>query len=146
MREHMRIELTLAALITAGQRQKPAEGFHSDLGSQDTSAADGKQTIVLKSKFASPPSGPCRATRPLSHSALLNSDELICRICRTVVHSLKSVLYWELETRRLKEPLAERLKCGEHSPVQQRLGRSAITRSGSMAYFWRFLSALPCGC
>lgn len=44
MRDHMRTELPLAALMMAAQRQRPAEGLicHSDRGSQYASEAYGK--------------------------------------------------------------------------------------------------------
>ena len=52
MRDHMRAELPLAALIMAAQRQRPAEGLicHSDRGSQYASEAYGKQLIAMKAK------------------------------------------------------------------------------------------------
>ena len=41
MRDHMRVELTLAALMMAAQRQRPAPGLthHSDRGSQYAAGA-----------------------------------------------------------------------------------------------------------
>ena len=50
MRDHMRTELPLAALMMAAQRQRPAEGLicHSDRGSQYASEAYGKQLIAIK--------------------------------------------------------------------------------------------------
>ena len=52
MRDHMRTELPLAALIMAAQRQRPAEGLicHSDRGSQYASEAYSKQLIAMKAK------------------------------------------------------------------------------------------------
>lgn len=52
MRDHMRTELPLAALMMAAQRQRPAEGLicHSDRGSQYASEAYGKQLIAMKAK------------------------------------------------------------------------------------------------
>ncbi|WP_415643961.1 IS3 family transposase [Sphingomonas antarctica] len=52
MREHMRTELPLAALMMAAQRQRPAEGLicHSDRGSQYASEAYGKQIAAMKAK------------------------------------------------------------------------------------------------
>ena len=52
MRDHMRTELPLAALIMAAQRQRPTEGLicHSDRGSQYASEAYGKQLIAMKAK------------------------------------------------------------------------------------------------
>jgi transposase InsO family protein len=52
MRDHMRTELPLAALIMAAQRQLPAEGLicHSDRGSQYASEAYGKQLVAMKAK------------------------------------------------------------------------------------------------
>ena len=49
MREHMRTELTLAALIMATQRQRPAAGLicHSDRGSQYAAAAYGQQLAEI---------------------------------------------------------------------------------------------------
>lgn len=49
MREHMRTELTLAALMMATQRQRPAAGLicHSDRGSQYAAAAYGEQLAVI---------------------------------------------------------------------------------------------------
>jgi putative transposase len=52
MRDHMRTELPLAALMMAAQQQRPAEGLicHSDRGSQYASEAYGKQIAALKAK------------------------------------------------------------------------------------------------
>jgi len=52
MRDHMRTELPLAALVMATQRQRPAEGLicHSDRGSQYASAAYGEQLVAMKAK------------------------------------------------------------------------------------------------
>ena len=52
MRDHMRTELPLAALMMAAQRQRPAEGLicHSDRGSQYASEAYGKQLVAMKAK------------------------------------------------------------------------------------------------
>ena len=52
MRDHMRTELPLAALIVAAQRQRPPAGLicHSDRGSQHASKAYGKQLAAMKSK------------------------------------------------------------------------------------------------
>lgn len=52
MRDHMRTELPLAALMMAAQRQRPAAGLicHSDRSSQYASEAYGKQIIAMKAK------------------------------------------------------------------------------------------------
>jgi putative transposase len=52
MRDHMRTELPLAALMMAAQRQRPAEGLicRSDRGSQYASEAYGEQIAALKAK------------------------------------------------------------------------------------------------
>lgn len=52
MRDHMRTELPLAALMMAAQRQRPAEGLicHSDRGSQYASEAYTKQLAAMKAK------------------------------------------------------------------------------------------------
>ena len=52
MRDHMRTELPLAAVMMAAQRQRPAEGLicHSDRGSQYASEAYGKQLTAMKAK------------------------------------------------------------------------------------------------
>ena len=52
MRDHMRAELPLAALMMGAQRQRPTEGLicHSDRGSQYASEAYGKQIIAMKAK------------------------------------------------------------------------------------------------
>ncbi len=56
MRDHMRTELPLAALMMAAQRQRPAEGLicHSDRGSQYASEADSKQLIAMKATIDEP--------------------------------------------------------------------------------------------
>ena len=50
MRDHMRSELTVAALMVVGQRQKPAAGLvcHSDRGGQCATEAYRKQRAGLK--------------------------------------------------------------------------------------------------
>ena len=52
MRDHMRTELPLAALMMAAQRRRPAEGLicHSDRGSQYASETYGRQLIAMKAK------------------------------------------------------------------------------------------------
>lgn len=52
MRDHMRTELPLAALMMAAQRQRPAPGLvhHSDRGSQYAADAYGKHLAVIKAK------------------------------------------------------------------------------------------------
>ena len=52
MRDHMRTELPLAALMMAAQLQRPTEGLicHSDRGSQHASEAYGKQLLAMKAK------------------------------------------------------------------------------------------------
>jgi putative transposase len=52
MRDHMRTELPLAAVMMAAQRQRPAEGLicHSDRGSQYASEAYGRQLAAMKAK------------------------------------------------------------------------------------------------
>ena len=52
MRDHMRTELPLAALMMAAQRQRPAAGLihHSDRGSQYAAEAYGKQLAAMKAK------------------------------------------------------------------------------------------------
>ena len=52
MRDHMRTELPLAALMMAAQRQRPAEGLvcHSDRGSQHASEVYTKQLTAMKAK------------------------------------------------------------------------------------------------
>ena len=59
MRDHMRSELPLAALMMAAQRQRPAKGLicHSDRGSQYASEAYGKQIAVAESKTVDEPNG-----------------------------------------------------------------------------------------
>ncbi len=52
MRDHMRAEPPLAALMMAAQRQRPAEGliYHSDRGSQYASETYGKQLLAMKAE------------------------------------------------------------------------------------------------
>lgn len=52
MRDHMRTELPLAALMMAAQRQRPAPGLfhHSDRGSQYAAEAYAKHLAVMKAK------------------------------------------------------------------------------------------------
>jgi putative transposase len=52
MRDHMRTELPLAAVMVAAQRQRPPEGLicHSDRGSQYASEAYGRQLAAMKAK------------------------------------------------------------------------------------------------
>lgn len=52
MRDHMRVELPLAALIMAAQRQRPPAGLihHSDRGSQYAAEVYGKQLAAIKAK------------------------------------------------------------------------------------------------
>ena len=67
MRNHMRTELTTAALMMAGQRQKPAAGLvcHSDHGSQYAAEACRKQLAELKAIPSMSRTGCCYHNAPL---------------------------------------------------------------------------------
>ena len=67
MRDHMRTELPLAALMMAAQRQRPAESLicHSDRGSQYASEAYGKQLIAMKAKPSMSRTAAATITRPM---------------------------------------------------------------------------------
>lgn len=67
MRDHMRTELTLAALMMAVQRQRPAPGLicHSDRGSQYAAGDYQKQLTAIKAKPSMSKKGCCYDNAPM---------------------------------------------------------------------------------
>lgn len=67
MRDHLRTELPLAALIMAVQRQRPAAGLicHSDRGSQYASEDYGKQLAAMHAKPSMSRTGCCYDNAPM---------------------------------------------------------------------------------
>lgn len=67
MRDHMRTELPLAAMMMAAQRQRPAEGLicHSDRGSQYASEAYRKQLAAMKAKSSMSRTACCYDNAPM---------------------------------------------------------------------------------
>lgn len=67
MRDHMRTELTLTALLMAVQRQRPGEGLihHSDRGSQYAAEAYGKQLAAIGAKPSMSKKGCCYDNAPM---------------------------------------------------------------------------------
>ena len=78
MRDHMRTELPLAAMMIATQPQRPAERLicHSDRGSQYASEAYGKQLAAMKAK----PS--------MSRTACCYLREIFAQLCRPQIAPL----------------------------------------------------------
>ncbi|WP_336492827.1 IS3 family transposase, partial [Methylobacterium nigriterrae] len=67
MREHMRTELTLAALMMAAQRQRPAAGLicHSDRGSQYAAEAYRNQLAGIRAHASMSRTGCCFDNAPM---------------------------------------------------------------------------------
>ena len=67
MRDHMRTELPLAALMMAAQRQRPADGLicHSDRGSQYASDVYTKQITAMKAKASMSRTACCYDNAPM---------------------------------------------------------------------------------
>jgi transposase InsO family protein len=67
MRDHMRAELTLAALMMAAQRQRPASGLicHSDRGSQYAAEAYRKQLAGMGARPSMSRTGCCYDNAPM---------------------------------------------------------------------------------
>lgn len=67
MRDHMRTELPLAALMMAAQRQRPADGLicHSDRGSQYASDVYTKQLTAMKAKASMSRTACCYDNAPM---------------------------------------------------------------------------------
>ncbi len=67
MRDHMRTELTLGALIMAAQRQRPGPGLihHSDRGSQYAAEAYARQLASMKAKASMSRTGCCYDNAPM---------------------------------------------------------------------------------
>ena len=67
MRDHMRTELTLGALIMAIQRQRPGSGLlhHSDRGSQYAAEAYARQLALVKAKPSMSRTGCCYDNAPM---------------------------------------------------------------------------------
>ena len=67
MRDHMRTELALGALIMAVQRQRPGPGLihHSDRGSQYAAEAYARQVALMKAKASMSRTGCCYDNAPM---------------------------------------------------------------------------------
>src|SRR3546814_11723689 len=67
MRDHMRTELTLGALMMAAQRQRPAPGLihHSDRGSQYAAGAYTSQVAALGARPSMSRTGCCYDKAPM---------------------------------------------------------------------------------
>lgn len=67
MRDHMRTELTLGALMMAAQRQRPTRGFihHSDRGSQYAAEAYTRQLAAIGAKPSMSRTGCCYDNAPM---------------------------------------------------------------------------------
>jgi len=67
MRDHMRTELTLGALIMAAQRQRPGPGLihHSDRGSQYAAEAYARQLASMKAKASMSRTACCYDNAPM---------------------------------------------------------------------------------
>lgn len=67
MRDHLRTELTLGALIMAAQRQRPSAGLihHSDRGSQYAAEAYSRQLALMKAKPSMSRTGCCYDNAPM---------------------------------------------------------------------------------
>jgi transposase InsO family protein len=67
MRDHLRTELTLGALIMAAQRQRPGAGLihHSDRGSQYAAEAYSRQLALMKAKPSMSRTGCCYDNAPM---------------------------------------------------------------------------------
>jgi len=67
MRDHMRTELTLGALMMATQRQRPSLGLihHSDRGSQYAAEAYGRQLALIGAKVSMSRTGCCYDKAPM---------------------------------------------------------------------------------
>ena len=67
MRDHMRTELTLGALLMAIQRQRPGPGLihHSDRGSQYAAEVYGRQLSLISAKPSMSRTGCCYDNAPM---------------------------------------------------------------------------------
>ena len=67
MRDHLRTELTLGALIMAAQRQRPGADLihHSDRGSQYAAEAYSRQLALMKAKPSMSRTGCCYDNAPM---------------------------------------------------------------------------------
>ena len=67
MRDHMRTELALSALMMAGQRQRPVPGLihHSDRGSQFAAEAYAKQLAAIGAMPSMSRTGNCYDNAPM---------------------------------------------------------------------------------
>ena len=79
MRNYMRTELPLVALMMAAQRQRPAAGLicHSDRGSQYASEAYSKQLIAMKAKPSMSRTACCYDNAPTESSFHTLKVELV---------------------------------------------------------------------
>lgn len=67
MRDHMRTELPLAALMMAAQRQRPVPGLicHSDRGSQYASEAYGNELVAMQARASMSRTACCYDNAPM---------------------------------------------------------------------------------
>lgn len=88
MRDHMRTELTLAALMMAAQRQRPAPGLvhHSDRGSQYAAGAYGDQLTAIGATASMSRTGNCYDNAPMESFFHTLKVELVHQ-CRWATHA-----------------------------------------------------------
>ncbi|WP_420794306.1 IS3 family transposase [Sphingosinicella microcystinivorans] len=87
MRDHMRTELTLAALMMAAQRQRPARGLvhHSDRGSQYAAGAYVDQLTAIGATASMSRTGNCYDNAPMESFFHTLKVELVHQ-CRWATH------------------------------------------------------------
>lgn len=88
MRDHMRTELPLAALMMAAQRQRPAPGLvhHSDRGSQYAAGAYVDQLALIKATPSMSRTGNCYDNAPMESFFHTLKVELVHQ-CRWATHA-----------------------------------------------------------
>jgi len=80
MRDHMRTELSVAALMMAAQRQRPAAGLicHSDRGSQYAAEAYRKQLAAMGARPSMSRTACCYDNAPMESFFHTLKVELVC--------------------------------------------------------------------
>jgi transposase InsO family protein len=100
MRDHMRTELTLGALIMAAQRQRPSSSLihHSDRGSQYASEAYSRQLALMKATPSMSGTGCCYDNAPMESFFHSLKVELVHQRCWPTREEARRDLFGYIES------------------------------------------------
>lgn len=123
MRDHMRTELTLAALMMAAQRQRPAPGLvhHSDRGSQYAAGAYAGQLTAIGATPSMSRTGNCYDNAPMESFFHTLKVELVHQ-CRWATHlEARQALFGYIEGYYNRHRMHSALGCLTPEQAEQRM-------------------------